>query len=131
MPGETILIVDDDPICLTLASIALRHAGFAILTAGDGLEALDLLESVEPDLILSDIQMPHLDGFEFARHARKIKRLAGIPMIALTAFASPDMEQRIYEAGFTAYLDKPINSAGMVARIRRYLGRSSNSSTAA
>ena len=74
--------------------------------------------------------MPHLDGFNLPGSA-KIKRLAGIPMIALTAFASPDMEQRIYEAGFTAYLDKPINSAGLVARIRRYLGRSSNSSTAA
>jgi two-component system chemotaxis response regulator CheY len=130
MPGETILIVDDDPICLTLASIALRHAGYSILSAGDGLEALELLESVEPDLILSDIQMPHLDGFEFARHARKIKRLAGVPMIALTGLGGPDVEQRIYEAGFTAYMNKPITSVGLVARARRHLSRPSTSTAA-
>jgi CheY-like chemotaxis protein len=129
--AETILIVDDDPICLTLAGMALRHAGFAILTAADGMEALELLESLQPDLILSDIQMPNMDGFEFARHARLIPRFSDTPMIALTAFAATDTEQRLYDAGFTAYLTKPINSAGLVARVRQQLKEASNSSTAA
>lgn len=131
MPEETVLIVDDDPVCLALAGLALRHAGFTIQTAVDGMHALELLETVQPDLILSDIQMPNMDGFELARRTRQIARLRDIPLLALTAFAGPDTERRVYEAGFTAYLTKPVSGAGLVGHIRRYLEPASNSSTAA
>ncbi len=125
MPPETILIVDDDPICLTIASLALQTAGYETRTAADGMEALDLLNVLQPALILSDIQMPHMDGFELARRTRQIPRLREIPMVALTAFDAPDTEQRAREAGFTAYLKKPIHAASLANRVRCFLGRCS------
>ncbi|MCU1236447.1 MAG: response regulator receiver protein [Candidatus Solibacter sp.] len=131
MPAETILIVDDDPICLCLASHALRQAGFTTQTARDGVEALDLLQTLLPDLILSDIQMPNMDGFELARRTRQLPRLCDIPLIALSALARPDAQQRAYEAGFTAYLAKPVAGAKLTCEVRRHLDRRSNSSTAA
>ena len=123
MPAATILIVDDDPISLTVASLLLRQAGFATQTACDGMEALDLLQTLQPDLILSDIQMPNMDGFELARRTRQIPRLRGTPMIALTAFAAEDVEQRAYDAGFTAYMRKPVNGSGLAAGVRHFLDR--------
>jgi CheY-like chemotaxis protein len=123
MAAETILIVDDDPICLTIASFALRTAGFTVKTAFDGMEALDLLQTLQPDLILSDIQMPNIDGFELARRTRQIARLRDVPMIALTAFDAPDTEERAFAAGFTAYMKKPLQPGMLAARIRRFLDR--------
>jgi CheY-like chemotaxis protein len=131
MPAETILIVDDDPICCTLAGIILRHAGFNTHTASDGLEALDLLQTIQPDLILSDIQMPNMDGLELARRTRQNPRLCEIPMVALTAANGTDMAERAYEAGFSAHLSKPIQGAALTAQVRRYLVRATNSSTIA
>ena len=131
MPDGTILIVDDDPICLMLASLALRQAGFSTATAADGTEALDLLQDLQPDLILSDIQMPNMDGFEFVRRTRQIPRLCEIPVIALTAFSGADSQQRAFDAGFNAYIPKPFTTAALTAQVRRYLERASNSITAA
>jgi CheY-like chemotaxis protein len=131
MPAETILIVDDDPICLALAGIALRQAGFATCTAADGLEALEVLQNILPDLILSDIQMPNMDGFEFASRTRQIPRLCDIPMVALTAFTLPDTEQRAYAAGFNSYLAKPVTGDFLISHVRSYLDCANNSSTAA
>ena len=121
MRSEIILIVDDDPICLTLARLVLRHSGFTIQTAADGREALDLLQTLQPDLILSDIQMPNMDGFELARSIRQISSLCDIPMIALTAYATKEAERLAYDAGFTGYMTKPISSGALAANIRRYL----------
>ncbi len=123
MPAETILIIDDDPICVTVTNLALRQAGFSTRTATDGMEALDLLQFFQPDLILSDIQMPNMDGFELARRTRQISRLRDTPMIALTAFASADAEQRAYDAGFTAYITKPVSGGTLAAYVRRFMKR--------
>ena len=123
MPAELILIVDDDPICLSVARLVLSRAGFATQTAADGTEALDLLKTLQPDLIVSDIQMPRMDGFELARRARQISRLHDTPMIALTAFANQDAEQQAYDAGFTAYVSKPVNGSGLTIAVRRILAR--------
>jgi CheY-like chemotaxis protein len=121
MPPETILIVDDDPICLAVAGLALRTAGFETRTAADGLEALDVLDALQPVLILSDIQMPNMDGFELARRTRQIPRFRNTPIVALTAFDAPDTEQRARDAGFTAYMKKPIHAVSLAARLRRLL----------
>jgi two-component system chemotaxis response regulator CheY len=123
MPAQTILIVDDDPICIAVASLALRQAGFTIQAAADGVAALERLETLQPDLILSDIQMPNMDGFELARRARSMPRFREIPMIALTAFAGPATEQQAYDAGFTGYMAKPISASSLALRIRGFLER--------
>src|SRR4051794_25040058 len=121
MPAQTILIVDDDPICVAVATMALRQAGFVIQSAVDGLEALERLEAVQPDLPLWNIKSPNLGGFDRARRTRQIPRLRGIPMVALTAFLGVETEQRAYAAGFTGYLTKPINAGSLAAHLRSFL----------
>ena len=121
MLGEMILIVDDDPISLTFVRLVLCQAGFTTQTAGDGMEALDLLQTLQPDLILSDIQMPKMDGFELARRTRQILRLRDTPMIAFTACDNRETEKRAYDAGFTAYMTKPVEVGGLATGVRRFL----------
>jgi two-component system chemotaxis response regulator CheY len=121
MPSETILVVDDDPICRTLSRLVLTQSGFTIHTASDGMEALELLESLRPDLILSDIQMPNMDGFELARRTRQIARFRGIPMVAMSALTDPQTEQRAFAAGYSAFLPKPVSGPALAGFIRRHL----------
>ena len=121
MRAETILIVDDDPISLTVARLVLSQAGYLTETAADGLEALAALQRAVPDLIVSDIQMPNMDGYEFARRVREIPRFHATPLIALTAFATKESEQMAYDAGFSAYMTKPVTAAALAAGVRRHL----------
>ena len=79
MAGETILIVDDVPVNLKLAGAILKREGYTIETAEDGEQALEKLRTLLPDLILSDIQMPVIDGFELARRVRQDERICDIP----------------------------------------------------
>jgi chemosensory pili system protein ChpA (sensor histidine kinase/response regulator) len=123
MPGQSILIVDDDPICLAIASMTLRQAGYTVQSAVDGIDALERLETFQPDLILSDIQMPNMDGFELARRTRSIPRLRGIPIVALSAHSGAATAQQAHEAGFTLYLSKPVSATVLANRIRALLHR--------
>ena len=121
MAGETILIVDDVPVNLKLAGAILKREGYTIETAEDGQQALEMLETLQPDLILSDIQMPVIDGFELARRVRQDERFRTTPMVALTALALKSGEERAKEAGFDGYLTKPIDTRTMGLRVREYL----------
>jgi CheY-like chemotaxis protein len=123
MAGETILIVDDVPVNLKLAGAILKREGYTIETAEDGEQALEKLQTLHPDLILSDIQMPIIDGFELARRVRQDARICDIPMVALTALALKSGEERAREAGFDGYLTKPIDTRTMGLRVREYLDR--------
>ena len=117
------MIVDDVPMNLKLASAILKGEGYRIQTAGDGLQALAMLRSSPPDLILSDIQMPRMDGLEMARLIRQDSRWSDIPLFALTAFASKGNQDEALEAGFDAYLTKPVDIAALRTRVREYLDR--------
>src|SRR5438128_1536994 len=117
---ETILIVDDVPMNLKLASAILAREGYQIQTAEDGVQALHVLETLKPDLILSDIQMPRMDGLEMTRTIRRDSRWSGIPIVALTAYASQVNEQQALEAGFDAYLTKPINMQMLRSCVRQH-----------
>ncbi|HUI81503.1 MAG TPA: response regulator [Bryobacteraceae bacterium] len=123
MAGETILIVDDVPVNLKLAGAILKREGYTIEFAEDGQQALDMLETLHPDLILSDIQMPIIDGFELARRVRQDERFRDTPMVALTALALKAGEERAREAGFDGYLTKPIDTRTMGLRVREYLDK--------
>jgi two-component system cell cycle response regulator DivK len=123
MAGETILIVDDAPMNLQLAGAILKREGYQIHTAEDGRQALDMLQSSRPDLILSDIQMPGMDGLEMTRIIKQDSRWAGIPVIAWTAYASQVNELQAIEAGFDDYLTKPVDVQTLRSRIRTHLGR--------
>lgn len=124
---EKILIVDDELDTLRLVGMMLESRGYQIITAGDGEKALLTAENEQPDLILLDIMMPGIDGFEVTRQLRQGKATQDIPIIMFTAKTSMDDRVQGLELGADAYLTKPISSRELLAHIKAVLGRSSKS----
>lgn len=118
-----ILVVDDDLDTLKLVGTTLEKQGFIIVAAKDGQEALDKVYQHLPDLILLDIMMPKLDGYEVTRRLRADPATAGIPIILFTAKAQVDDKVSGLEAGADEYLTKPTHPAELVARVRNILKR--------
>ena len=87
--SPTCLIVDDEPAILRLVSIVLRHLGCVTLAASNAEAALELLENVKPDLIITDVRMPSLDGTELARHIKENDKLAATPVLLMSAYGEP------------------------------------------
>lgn len=106
----TILVVDDNPINLRLAADLLELEGYAVLQAADAEDALVLLESRIPDLILMDLAMPGMDGLTLTRHLKAQPRFQSVPIVALTASAMKGDDLRVREAGCDAYITKPIDT---------------------
>ena len=127
MPGEPILIVDDTPVNLKLTRILLVNEGYKVLTAASAEEALELLRSYHPYLVLADIQLPGIDGLEFTRRVKSDPATRDIMVVALTAFAMKGDEQKAVEAGCDGYITKPIDTRSLGARIREYLARRAES----
>lgn len=123
MAGEPILIVDDTPVNLKLTRILLVNEGYKVMTAASAEEALDLLRSYHPQLILADIQLPGIDGLELTRRIKKNDDTRDITVVALTAFAMKGDEQKAVEAGCDGYITKPIDTRALGARIREHLSR--------
>src|SRR5688572_10873151 len=109
MARAPILIVDDSPANLKVARVALESEGFAVITAADGEEAWRMLGDLEPSLILMDLQMPGLDGFEVTRRIKSDPTRRHIPVIAVTAYAMKGDRERALAAGCDGYIAKPID----------------------
>ena len=123
MAGEPILIVDDTPVNLKLTRILLVNEGYTVLTAASAEEALELLRSYHPRLILADIQLPGMDGLEMTRRIKQDERTRDIAVVALTAFAMKGDEQKAMDAGCDGYITKPIDTRTLGGRIRELLDR--------
>ena len=124
MAGEPILVVDDNAANLRLARMLLVAEGYEVRTAGDAQEALGVLGEFRPRLILMDIQMPGMDGFELTRRLKADPLTRGIAIIALTAYAMTGDEQRAQEAGCDGYVPKPIDTRALPQLIARVLSPS-------
>jgi two-component system cell cycle response regulator len=116
-----VLIVEDNLLNRELMDYLLRSFGFETLMAVDGGIGLDIARRELPDLILCDIQMPVVDGLEFARQAKADDRLRGIPLVAVTALAMVGDRTRILSMGFDGYVAKPIEPAQFVTAVRQFL----------
>ena len=121
MAGEPILIVDDTPVNLKLTRILLVNEGYKVLTAPSAEEALELLKSYHPALVLADIQLPGMDGLEFTRRVKQNESTRDIVVVALTAFALKGDEEKAIDAGCDGYITKPIDTRALGQRIRHYL----------
>jgi CheY-like chemotaxis protein len=121
MPGELILIIDDSPTNMKLISFLLSNKGYAVSTASSALEALTLLESIAPKLILMDLQMPGMDGFALTRKLKSEPGTRGIPIVAVTAYAMKGDEQKALDAGCDGYLTKPIDTRALPGIIAKHL----------
>ncbi|NUO39981.1 MAG: response regulator [Gemmatimonadaceae bacterium] len=118
----TVLLVEDNEDNRIIYSTVLRHTGYAVVEALDGVQALELARSVRPDLILMDISIPEIDGWEATRILRQDAETRDIPIVALTAHALADDRERATLVGFTSYLAKPIEPRAVVAEVRRWIG---------
>ena len=123
MSRGPILVVDDHPANLKLCKVMLSVDGYEVHTAADAEEALAMLDSVHPRLILMDLQLPGLDGLELTRRLKTDPATRGIVVVALTAYAMQGDEQKALEAGCDGYIAKPIDTRLLAATVERYLAR--------
>jgi CheY-like chemotaxis protein len=121
MPGESVLIVDDNPVNTKLASLTLRLAGYDVKTAGDAQEALEVLRSFEPALILMDIQMPGMDGLELTRQLKSDPAKRDVRIVAITSYAMKGDEDKALSAGCDGYLPKPIDTRTFADTVAGFL----------
>jgi CheY-like chemotaxis protein len=121
MAGEPILVVDDNPTNLKLLRLLLSGESYAVRTAGDAGEALAVLKEFRPRLILLDLQMPGMNGFELARRLKSDAATQDIVIVALTAYAMKGDEEKAREAGCDGYVSKPIDTRALPALIARHL----------
>jgi CheY-like chemotaxis protein len=115
--GEPILVVDDNAQNLKLARVLLRAEGYDVRTAVDAEEALVLLESFTPRLILVDLQLPGMDGLELTRRLKAAPARRGFVIIAVTAYAMKGDHEKALAAGCDGYLAKPIDTDALSATI--------------
>jgi CheY-like chemotaxis protein/MinD-like ATPase involved in chromosome partitioning or flagellar assembly len=121
---EKILIIDDDAETLRLIGMMLDRQGFSTISLNNGTQALAIVESEKPDLIVLDVMMPEVDGFQVTRQLRDDPRLMDIPILMFTAKSQVNDKVVGYEAGVDDYLTKPVHPAELVAHIRALLSRS-------
>ena len=121
MAREPVLVVDDNPLNLKLTRILLAGEGYEVKTAVDGQEALDVLRSFHPRLILMDIQLPGMDGLELTRRLKGDPETRNVVILALTAYAMKGDEERAQRAGCDGYIAKPIDTRRLPDLVRSFL----------
>jgi two-component system response regulator MtrA len=121
MRSPVILIADDFVDAATMYSLYLRHHGFEVVTALDGHEAIEAARRQRPDVVLLDLRMPGMSGTEAMKAMKADDRLAGVPILALTAHAMPDERRAALAAGFDDFLSKPIAPQELVAKLKALL----------
>ena len=117
--AKTVLAVDDEKSIVRLVQINLQRAGYNVVTASDGKQALDMIEAEPPDMVISDVMMPFMDGFELLKRLKQNPVTRELPIIMLTAKA---MDSDVYEgwrAGADFYLTKPFNPQELLMWVRR------------
>jgi len=128
--SKTVLVVDDEPHILHIVSMKLKNAGYEVLTAMDGEEALELCAAELPDLVITDYQMPIMSGLELCRAMRASEQTAHIPAIMLTARGFDLEPTEMREAGIAAVLAKPFSPREILEQVRSLLARSQQSAAA-
>lgn len=119
----TALVIEDNEHNLYLATILLQAAGFVVRAARDGSEGIAEALRETPDVILLDIQLPVLDGYQVARELRKSPSLTNVPIVAVTSYAMVGDKERCLQAGCTGYIEKPIDPEEFVTQIKRHLSK--------
>jgi len=120
-PRPVVLVVDDDPMTRFLARTATERAGFEVIEAGHGREALARFDDARPDVVLLDVMMPEMDGFEACAALRELQRGAYVPVVMMTGLDDVESIDAAYEAGATDFITKPLNCAILTHRLRYLL----------
>jgi two-component system chemotaxis response regulator CheY len=119
---KTILTVDDAPTMRKLIAFTLSGAGHKVLEAPDGRAALDVLKTARVDLIITDVNMPLMDGIELTRNVRKLAQYARTPLLIVTTESHGDVKAAGKQAGATGWIVKPFDGTQLLAIVKRVLG---------
>ena len=120
--SKRILVVEDQEDNRRILRDMLGNAGYELIEAESGEEALSTLVTSRPDLILMDIQLPVMDGYEAARRIKSNPDMKAVPIIAVTSYALAGDEAKAPAAGCSAYVSKPYSPRALLAKVREYLG---------
>jgi two-component system chemotaxis response regulator CheY len=121
--SANILTVDDSASMRMTTRIALSGAGYAVTEAVDGLDGLDKAKTKRFDAIITDINMPRMDGLKMIEELRRLPTQVGVPIVFLTTESDADMKARAKAAGATAWLTKPFDAAQLVKLVSKVLGK--------
>lgn len=121
--AEAILVVDDDLQTVKLISLVLQRKGYRVIPATSAVQALAKAETEQPDLIISDVMMPDMDGFEMCRRLRSNPRTSAIPILMFTAKTAVADKIAGFQAGADDYLTKPVHPAELLSRVEALLQR--------
>ena len=118
---KRILVVEDNETNRYLINFMLKKKGYEVINAETGEEGVELVIKEKPDLILMDIQLPGIDGYETTKRIRKSKEGGKVPIVALTSYAMVGDREKALTAGCTGYIEKPINPDTFMAEIEKFL----------
>lgn len=118
---KKILVVEDNETNMYLCCRILKSSGYEVIEAKTGEEGVELAIKEKPDLIIMDIQLPGIDGYEATKRLRKLEVDREIPIVALTSYAMAGDREKSLAAGCTGYLEKPINPNTFMSEIEKYL----------
>ena len=115
----TVLTVDDSRTMRDMLRVALVEAGFRVVQAEDGLHGLDVLRQEQPQVVITDINMPRMDGFGFIEAVRQDKEHRAVPILVLTTESDAEKKMRARRAGATGWIVKPFDPVKLIAAVRR------------
>ncbi|MBZ0263194.1 response regulator [bacterium] len=118
---STILVIEDNDNNLYLTRYILEHNGFNVIDAQNGIDGVKKAFNEKPDIIIMDIQLPDINGYEATKRIRESEIDGGIPIIALTSYAMTGDREKALEAGCTGYIEKPINPETFLSEISKFL----------
>ena len=119
--AKKILTVDDSKTMRDMVSFTLKGAGFEVVEAEDGVDALAVLDKTSVDLIITDINMPVMDGFEFIENVRQDDAYSRIPILVLTTESAPEKKKRAQDAGATGWIVKPFDPEKLTKAVNRVM----------
>ncbi len=118
---KTIVVAEDDPSSRELVCEILEAQGYQVVATGNGPDALDQIRKLIPDLVLMDIQMPGAGGLSVIQQIREDRRIAKVPVVAVTAHAMAGDRERILSSGFDSYISKPVDAALLRQQVKELL----------
>jgi CheY-like chemotaxis protein len=119
--NRTVLLIEDNEQNRYLATFLLEKNGYSVISAPDGVSGIELGARINPAVILLDIQLPKLNGYEVARALRRIHSLRGVPIIAVTSYAMAGDREKAMASGCDGYIEKPIDPDTFVSEVARFL----------
>ncbi len=121
MRPSRILYIEDNDQNFYLVEYILRAKGYSVLRARDGREGLELAQTIIPDMILLDIQLPVMDGYTIAKELRRLPQTEHTPLVALTSYAMPGDREKALASGCDGYIEKPIKPGIFAEQVRSYV----------